>query len=287
MACQRSSPRASPKGKKVRLVERPTYRQQNLEENGISLITGKDKDYPPEVARLVAAMGKVPEHQTLTMEDVQNCQELDDLWEIPAEARVISFLKRTLFPEKPQGAAGRVLDEGQPMEQGQIPKKRHTLHNVSKPKPDMLYGYDRRTLTQADHLKGAGASANKAGLLFPFLVVEVKADEPLRVAINQCLGGASACVLIANRLNNELWDLRDDQAVSVQSAAFSVAVNGTVANLYVTWFDKIEQKYLTRQVRAFRLSACHPGEFLEFHQHIQNILHWGHTIRLEQIKAGL
>ena len=48
--------------------------------------------------------------------------------------------------------------------------------------------------------------ANTQGLVYPFFVIEFKADGPggsgsMWVATNQCLGGSASCVKIAERLN--------------------------------------------------------------------------------------
>ena len=82
---------------------------------------------------------------------------------------------------------------------------------VSKPVPDLLYGYkyDRAFAQQQTQLLAMGdeMGANSLGLIFPFFLVEFKGDcaantGSLWVATNQCLGGSASCVKIAERLND-------------------------------------------------------------------------------------
>lgn len=288
----------SSKGRPDRLVTLPTYRKENLEENSIFLVTENDKAYPAEVANLVAVVGTRPKEQTLSIEDVQKIGELNNLWEYSAESRVSSFFRDTVLSNKTTERPDPLLrDEKEKIKASQVPNNPSSRHNVSIPTPDMLYGYSDEIAFSSEEWQSqsslfstctkAEAVANKAQLLFPFLVVEAKGDGALRIAVNQCLGGASACVRIANRLNERLRRVSGGQAELIDSTAFSVALNGIVAILYVTWFSAEEKQYYMRQVRCFRLSPCHPGDFVEFHYYIHNILDWGRNARLAQIKAGL
>lgn len=83
---------------------------------------------------------------------------------------------------------------------------------VSVPYPNMLYGYNRLEAfaqQQQTQLRFMGNEiiVNTQNLVYPFFVIEFKADGPggsgsLWVATNQCLGGSASCVNIAERLNN-------------------------------------------------------------------------------------
>jgi hypothetical protein len=114
---------------------------------------------------------------------------------------------------------------------------------VSTPVPDMLYGYNRIGAfpqQQAQLLSmGNEMVANTQDLMYPFFVIEFKADGPggsgsMWVATNQCLGGSASCVNIAERLNRQLRQCKSEKVQPIDSAAFSIAMNGTEARLYVS-----------------------------------------------------
>jgi hypothetical protein len=76
----------------------------------------------------------------------------------------------------------------------------------SRSKPDILYGYVWKAFTPAQEqfmaIDMTEHTANSQGLIYPFLVIELKGDGPsptagsLWVATNQCLlGGAAACMV--------------------------------------------------------------------------------------------
>jgi hypothetical protein len=76
----------------------------------------------------------------------------------------------------------------------------------SRSKPDILYGYVWKAFTPAQEqfmaIDMTEHTANSQGLIYPFLVIELKGDGPgptagsLWVATNQCLlGGAATCMV--------------------------------------------------------------------------------------------
>jgi hypothetical protein len=74
---------------------------------------------------------------------------------------------------------------------------------VSIPMPDLLYGYNR--LGAFTRSMGMEMVANSNGLVYPFFVIEFKADGPsgsgsLWVATNQCLGGSTSGYVIGELL---------------------------------------------------------------------------------------
>src|SRR4051812_19524865 len=115
---------------------------------------------------------------------------------------------------------------------------------VSTPVPDLLYGY---SYTEVFHQQQAQFSfmgnemvVNSNGLIYPFFDIEFKADGPsgsgsIWVATNQCLGGSTSCINIVERLNRQLRQYKNKNVRSIDSAAFSIAMNGTEARLYISW----------------------------------------------------
>jgi hypothetical protein len=164
---------------------------------------------------------------------------------------------------------------------------------VSTPYPDMLYGYNSlgafpqqqaqlRTMTNE-------MIANTQDLLYPFFVIEFKADGPggsgsLWVATNQCLGGSTSCVNIAEGLNHHLRQGNSKEVQPINSAAFSIAMNGTEARLYVSWKHN-ELDYYMKHVDSFLLQK--PLDHIEFRKHVLNIIFWGRDERLNKIRDSL
>jgi hypothetical protein len=158
---------------------------------------------------------------------------------------------------------------------------------VSTPVPDMLYAYtDGAFAQQQTQLMSMGTSmmANNLGLIYPFFVIEFKGDGPLWVATNQCAGGSASSVNIAERLNWQLRKCNNDKVRLIDSAAFSVAMNGTEARLYISWKHN-ELDYYMRKVESFLLQR--PDHYVEFRKYVRNIIDWGKDARLKEIRESL
>lgn len=164
---------------------------------------------------------------------------------------------------------------------------------VSTPVPDMLYGYKPGSAfpnQQAQLITmGTEPIANTQDLLYPFFAIEFKGDGPsgvgsLWVATNQCLGGSASCVNIAERLNTQLRRCNSDNIQSINSAAFSIAMSGTEARLYISWKHN-ELDYYMANVRSFLLQE--PEHYIEFRKYVRNIIDWGRGGRLEEIRKSL
>jgi hypothetical protein len=125
-------------------------------------------------------------------------------------------------------------------------------------------------------------------LIYPFFVIEFKADGPgssgsLWVATNQCLGASVSCVNIAERLNRQLRQCKSDKVQTINSAAFSIAMSGTEARLYISWKHN-ELDYYMQKVRSFSLQE--PEQYVEFRKHVRNIIDWGKDKRLKEIRKS-
>jgi hypothetical protein len=157
----------------------------------------------------------------------------------------------------------------------------------------MIYGYNLANAFSEEQRKqllsmGSEGLANSLGLLYPFFLVEFKADGPtgagsLWVATNQCLGGTPSCVSITEQLNNRLRGCRNDKTRMLDTVAFSAAMNGSEARLYISW--KHELTYYMQIVESFCLQR--PEHFLEFRKYTRNIIDWGKNLRLQSVQEAL
>lgn len=154
----------------------------------------------------------------------------------------------------------------------------------------MLYGYNRRAFVrqQAQLIAmGTGMVANNQynSLLYPFFSIEFKGDGgSMWVATNQCLGGSASCVHIAEQLNRQLKNCTSEKVQLINSAAFSIAMNGTDARIYISW-KQTEPNYHMASVKSFLLQD--PQHYVEFRKHVRNILDWGKDKRLQEIQVSL
>jgi hypothetical protein len=217
--------------------------------------------------------------------------DLYDLSMGAAESEVEKYFYAHIFPD-PKSLASLKRAERQPMARHALPNAGSKL-KVSNPVPGMLYGYNRHSAfpQQQAHLISMGTEivANSQNLVYPFFVIEFKGDGPsgggtLWVATNQCLGGAASCVNIAERLNRQLGQCKSDQVHQINSAAFSIAMSGTKARLYISWKDD-ELRYYMANVESLLLQR--PDHYLEFRKYVRNIIDWGKDKRLDEIRTSL
>lgn len=136
---------------------------------------------------------------------------------------------------------------------------------------------------------GTEMVANSQNLIYPFFVVEFKADGPsgtgsLWVATNQCLVGSTTCVNIVERLNNCLKQCDNKEIQLIDSATFSVAMNGTEARLYISWKHDELISYMAN-VNSFLLQR--PDHYVEFRKYVLNIIDWGKDEYLKDIQRSL
>ncbi|CAK7213822.1 hypothetical protein SCUCBS95973_001929 [Sporothrix curviconia] len=283
------------------LVERGRYRVYNLYLNGIQF-RDKAVAFPPSIARLIADMGRNRAERgdagRPTKDELWNNKKLGGL-EMGAEEPVVEdYFKEALFPDS-DFEKGLMRATRQPMVRGRTPG-RSQLAKVSNPIPDLLYGYSDTCFVA--HAAGYSTvvdnvTANNQDMSLPFLAVEFKGDGPggtgsLWVATNQCLGDSAACVNMAEHVfkkgrekagtaNTE----RDKDERTAHSAAFSIAMNGTEARLYVTWVVDGEGDgvFCMQKVDSFLMQK--PADYLAFRDYVLNIVDWGQTTRLERFRA--
>lgn len=131
---------------------------------------------------------------------------------------------------------------------------------------------------------------NNQVLLYPFFVIEFTGDGPLGagslwVATNQCLGGSTACVNVAERLNRQLRKCRNEQVHPITTALFSIAMSGTEARLYVSWQQDDWDYYYMQQVESFLLQR--PEHHAEFRKYVRNIVDWAKETRPKETRDTL
>ncbi|KAK6853756.1 hypothetical protein PG995_010568 [Apiospora arundinis] len=280
-----------------RLVERPEYRRLNLKHNEIHFLPRYIPKPPlPEYVSAVCDDIKKPRTSPEpTPEEVE--REMLHLMKMQhegaTEAQVERWFQSRVFPDE------TMINDGLEV----IPKStfQHCIpnssseHKVSKPIPDLVYGYANNPgmtpFTDAQLIAGERMDPNMGGvdthgvLSFPFFVIEYKGDGQVNgnpwVATNQCLGGSAVCTEAVNRLNSLLKNY--PAARPVGNMAFSIAVSQCNAHLYVSWKSD-ELKYYTRMASVFCLEL--PEHFLDFRRHVKNILDWGKGPRLRDIQAA-
>ncbi|KAF2245255.1 hypothetical protein BU26DRAFT_522349 [Trematosphaeria pertusa] len=272
------------------LVEDPFYRDQNLAANGIYM-RYRDEPFPEHIASVVDTARKKRDSPGPSPDDVYRDRALGALeMEGLDEPDVEDYFRDRVFPK-----AGEENDlrrtYRQPMSRHAVPSSAKPKLRVSNPIPDMLYGYRRHHAfpDQQTQLISMGTemngTANTQGLMYPFFVIEFKGNGgDLWVATNQCLGGSASCVNIAERLNDQLRKCKSSKVQPVDSTVFSIAMNGEVARLYVSWKHN-ELDYYMQKVRSFLLQD--PEHYIEFRKHVKNIIDWGRDKRLTEIRESL
>ncbi|KAH8760748.1 hypothetical protein BGZ57DRAFT_708133, partial [Hyaloscypha finlandica] len=272
------------------LVEDPYYRRNNLAENNIYLRPDYE-EFPKDIADLISRVRRDRDSPGPSSDQLRQDTDLYDLRMGSAEPAVENYFKASIFPNPKSSDSLKRIDKN-PMAKRAVPDVGSKL-KVSTPYPDMLYGYNSlgafpqqqaQLRTMANEMV-----ANTQDLIYPFFVIEFKADGPggsgsLWVATNQCLGGSTSCVNIAESLNRRLRQCKSKKVQPIDSAAFCIAMNGTEARLYVSWKHN-ELDYYMKHVDSFLLQK--PRDHIEFRKHALNIIDWGKDERLNKIRNSL
>ncbi|KAH6620750.1 hypothetical protein B0J18DRAFT_444996 [Chaetomium sp. MPI-SDFR-AT-0129] len=272
------------------LVEEPFYRDYNLAANGIYMQHPCDP-LPEDPSKLVDSMRRDRKSPGPSVDEVENNRELQGLL-LGAEAfEVEDYFKHHIVPS--------IEATDQLQWSGREPMAKHTLpplqsnYKVSNPAPDLLYGYrklqafpEKRQQTQLISMgPELMATDISPSLIYPFFTVEFKGDSGnMWVATNQCLGSGTACVHLAERLNEQLKQSGSENVKLIDSAAFSIAMNTGLACLFVSWKHS-ELDYYTAHVDAFALQQ--PEHYIKFRKYVLNILDWGKDKRLREIQGSL
>ena len=270
------------------LIEDPEYRDYNLASNNIYMRSRRNQ-YPEHISDLVDLVRRDRDSPGPSADGVWQDEDIEDLARGVEESKVQRYFQNEIFP-RPTDIVTRT--ERLPMARRAVPDAK-SRYKVSNPVPDLLYEYKRNGAfpqQQAQLLSmGYEMIANDANLLYPFFVIEFKGDGPsgagsLWVATNKCLGGSASCVNIAERLNDRLRLCKSNEIRSISSTAFSVAMTGTEARLYISWKHD-ELIYYMQVVRSFCLQE--PADYIEFRKYVRNIIDWGKDGRLKEIQDSL
>lgn len=273
------------------LVEHPLYRDMNLAANNMYM-RSPHEELPEQIARLVGYVRRDRDSPGPSSDQVRQDRDLSALqWMGAGEAQVEQYFRTNIFPY-PNMTDILQRSDRQPVAKYTVPSAGSKL-KVSNPTPDMLYGYSRHRAfpQQQSQLISMGTEmvANNQSLVYPFFAIEFKSDGPsgggsLWVATNQCLGGSTSCVNIAERLNHQLRKCKNDEIQPIDSAVFSMAMNGTEARLYVSWKHN-EFDYYMANIDSFLLQK--PEHYIEFRKYVRNIIDWGKDKRFGEIQASL
>lgn len=268
-------------------VEEPFYREDNLALNNIHMRSCYDT-LPVDIADII---NYVLRDRGSLAPSWDQLRSLETLEMGTAESNVVTYLQANIFCNPLPGDILKRSDR--------IPMAKYTVPDigsrakVSNPTPDMLYGYNRYRAFPAHQAKLHNMEnemrANTQSLMYPFLVVEVKAEGSgcsgnLWVATNQCLGGSASCVNIIERLNCRVRQCNTKGRKSISSTVFSIVTNGIDARLYVSWKHN-ERDYYMAKVKGFHIQE--PEQYMTFRKCVQNILDWGQNERLEEIQNCL
>ena len=98
-------------------------------------------------------------------------------------------------------------------------------------------------------------------------------------ATNECMVASSICVRMIDKLNQRLAERRKDDK-PLNCAVFSIALNGAVARVYVTfaWDESMDHMC---KVGSFLLED--PEHHWKLHKLIRSIVEWGYEERRRQI----
>lgn len=270
------------------LVKSSTYRVMNLAQNHIYYLDPM-KEFPEYIEELVRFVSSDRDSPGPPPDLTTQINDVHDLVTGSSKFDVKTYFHKGIFPNLPK--SDLKLVESFPMSREAVPNVGSKLR-VSTPVPDILYGYERgiefSQQQQAQLIEmGTEMIANSHDAIYPFFVIEFKGDGPggtgsMWVATNQCLGGAASCVKIAESLNRRL---EDEEFQPINSAAFSVAMNGEIARLYISWLHDDGLTYYMKSVAHFALE--NPVAHLMFQKYVLNIIDWGKGKRLKEIRDSL
>lgn len=275
-----------------KLVEQPDYRMFNLAANNVYM-RNPDEEFPEHITELIHYIRQDRDSPGPSPDQLTHSAELYGLEDYVLEAQVENYFKAEIFSEARVSSGLKRIDRS-PMAKHTVPTAEPpvlsmgSILKLGTPVPDMLYGYDRReAFPQQTHLISMGSAfvANTQHLLFPFFAVEFKGEGgSLWVATNQCIGASVSCVNVTERLNYQLTQCKSDEIQPINSAVFSIAMNGTEARLYISWKHS-ERDFYMQKIDSFLLQ--NPQHYLEFRKYVRNIIDWGKDRRLNEIRNSL
>ncbi|KAL2687047.1 hypothetical protein Neosp_004597 [[Neocosmospora] mangrovei] len=221
----------------------------------------------------------------ITSERINGDALLHNLEESGSSTRIKEYFK-ALFTPPPSSRVQGVRD--QTMCYGVVPH-RESIEGPRPPTPAMLYGYSLDVFSDAEKQQQTlfEAEATRA-CLYPFFTIEVQGDGPtstgsLWAATNTCLASSAGCVALFNKLERRVHQVTGPFSPELNNVAFSIAMNGTEARLFVT-YRMDEGMYGMYKAKSFLLQD--PDHHIMFHKCVLNIIEWGQQ-RLVKIRDAL
>ncbi|KAK4145128.1 uncharacterized protein C8A04DRAFT_27129 [Dichotomopilus funicola] len=296
-----TTPPGSPKTSRS-VLNREEYRSKHFVENKIELRT-RLKGAPYNIARLADLVRQVSDKPGPCEKDLLDNPDYDSLFLGTNEAEVETYYSTQVFPAV---AGSRALTRSirYSLRQETVPNL-NSKFKISRPAPDLLYGYKfPGAFSQSQHARLGALGLDTPATtqlhhppFFPFFPIEFKGESgKLYVAVNQCVGGSVACVHLMEQLKaklqqhataNNLPNLTN-LSNALDTAAFSVAMNGTTAFVFITWRHyggKEEPHFIMAPVETFTLHSTE--DYREFYSMVQNTVSWGAGERLRGIRACL
>ncbi|KAK4140937.1 uncharacterized protein C8A04DRAFT_14509 [Dichotomopilus funicola] len=287
--------------KVIGAVRNSNYRRNNLAFNGVNILAPCD-EFPDHMIPHIQRLGADRHSPELPPEKVEEyMQWLSELDASCNETDVESFVGDALLPEKRDPAYGREAGlqrtRSSLMAAHLVPRNHGmgTIYRISQPKPDYLYGYsfgneaftmDQLLAQERVHPTHPNFGMVQPSVVFPFLVIEVKADGgtggSLWVASNQAAGAAAVSLNASEQLNKKLQECQS--GFRVDNVFYAITVINYAVQLYVAWKED-DSKFSMQRVRMF--SPDNPKHFRELRKAIWNILDWGKGSRFNQVRNAL
>ncbi|KAF5003272.1 hypothetical protein FDECE_10172 [Fusarium decemcellulare] len=238
------------------------------------------KEVPPRVKKLVKKMVFLGDYSSLDEEgeDIKSTSSLRQIEESSTPAMIMEYW-RALPSERPAGP-DLYCSENDALYRKWMPRV-PGMETFGDPEPAMLYGYHLKQFgpSKVRRLKSLSqAKVNNGGLLYPFLAVVIQDhDDSIMkrshgAATDTCLASSSVCINVMQKLRQDLKASGARCSSTTNDVAFSVAMNGTLARLYVT-FVMDNGTYAMYNARSFLLQ--NPDHHLEFRTSMLHILEWG------------
>ncbi|KAL8651105.1 MAG: hypothetical protein Q9210_003445, partial [Variospora velana] len=193
------------------------------------------------------------------------------------------------------------------------------LPSISKPQPDILYGYDKDSFTSDEDLVNASfldITSVSEGIFHPFFDVEVKTHGDIQEAVSTaCTGGAT--LVQAHRKLNALVSTTEQQGetpeqqgetteqqgetpeqqgrgpsfntpyADMSTVAFSMVLSPGLATIYIHWAEVKGQKITYHMHGAGGYAIQWDKGLKECHSAVNNILDWGLGQRRRAINEQL
>lgn len=163
---------------------------------------------------------------------------------------------------------------------------------IKNPKPDLAYGikFSAFTRTELDVIRlYQQYSQISPGISFPFFAAEFKGGNgTMGEAILQACRSGAAMVNAIRELYKVAGLEKKDAGADTQSFVFTMALDTTNVNMYVNWAEVIPGKptiYHMHLIGAYHLEIA--SAFQSLRHDLNNILDWGLSERLKQLKTTL